>query len=74
MSIHSQPMTILGMIVTTFFYVCSVILGAITLQQIAAAMTIFAGAATGAYTLYKWRRDYLNDKKQRNDSMGKNHE
>lgn len=60
----------LGMIATTFCYVLAVI----TLAQIAAAVTIAVGIVSGGYTLWKWRRDYKTDKKQRNDSMGKNHE
>jgi Na+/citrate or Na+/malate symporter len=64
----NQHIPNLGMIMTTLCYVLAVI----TLQQVAAAVTIIVGLISGGYTGWKWIRDYKLHKKQRNDSMGKN--
>lgn len=44
---------------TVFIYLLSVF----TVQQWAAVATIFAGVATGGFTLYKWWRLYKNKSK-----------
>lgn len=57
--------SIYGTIATVFLYLLTIW----TIQQWAAAATIFAGLATGAFTIYKWIRLYNNDKMKSNDRV-----
>jgi hypothetical protein len=55
--------SIYGTVLTVFLYLLTVF----NIQQWAAIATIFAGVATGAFTIYKWIRLYKLDKTKSDD-------